>query len=166
MKRQQTKDNRQQQLTSKVVGRRKVSIAYNDRSKSFSLRTVADWSRVVTWLLPRLCAGTVLALAGPLGAGKTTCVQYLAQAFGIRKTLPSPTFSLLRTYRLPKPVNNITRLIHVDAYRIEDERDLLPLDLDAELRDGKTLLVLEWPENVRRWLKAQRCSIMLTIRVD
>jgi len=108
----------------------------------------------------------ILALSGALGAGKTTCVQHLAKTLGIRKTPQSPTFALLRAYRLPQPVNGISRLVHVDAYRIDDERDLLPLDLDAELADGKTLIVIEWAENMQKWLASQtdviRCDISLT----
>ncbi len=130
--------------------------------KKFTLRTVADWERVVLFLLPRLHPGDILALSGPLGAGKTTFVQHLAKELGIPKTPQSPTFSLVRSYRLPKSINGISRLVHVDAYRIEDERDLLPLDLDAELADQKTLLAVEWPERVPNWL-LQKSSV---VRVD
>jgi tRNA A37 threonylcarbamoyladenosine biosynthesis protein TsaE len=42
--------------------------------------------------------------------------------------------------------------LHVDAYRIENEIDLLPLDLDDELHVPGTVLVVEWPENVPGWL--------------
>lgn len=146
-----------------VVTRRQISITCGDRSPSFSIRTVAGWSRVVSWLLPHLRPGTILALSGPLGAGKTTCIQYLAIRLGIRKTPQSPTFSLLRRYRLPKPLNGISRLVHVDAYRIDDEADLLPLELDAELRDGKMVIVLEWPEHAERWLASKQHVIRCTI---
>jgi len=189
MKRQQTTDNREQRLKSKVEELRSVSIVIPAKAgihshlgspqgftigldprllrlrriclghergdrKIFTLQSVAEWSKVVAWLLPHLRPGVILALSGPLGAGKTTFVQYLAKTLGIRKTPQSPTFSLLRTYRLPNSVHNITRLVHVDAYRIEDERDLLPLDLDAELRDKKTLLVIEWPERIPVWIRS------------
>lgn len=134
---------------------RRVNVTRGGASTSFTLRTAAEWSRVVSRLLPRLRPGDILALSGPLGAGKTTFVQALAKSLGIAKTPQSPTFSLLRSYRLPKTINGIARLIHVDAYRIEDEADLLPLDLDEEIADHKTLLVLEWPEHVAKWIASQ-----------
>lgn len=91
-----------------------------------------------------------MALQGPLGAGKTTFVQALASVLGAKRVPKSPTFSMLRTYRVSH--GKIKRLLHVDAYRIENERDLVPLDLDAELFEPGTVLVLEWPENVKKWL--------------
>ncbi len=50
-------------------------------------------------------------------------------------------------------MNGISRLVHVDAYRIDDEADLLSLELDTELLEGKTMMVLEWPEHASRWIR-------------
>lgn len=113
-----------------------------------------DWRLVARDVARLLKPGMVLALQGPLGAGKTTFVQALAQAMGAHKTPKSPTFSMLRTYAVKQ--GKIRRLLHVDAYRIEDERDLIPLDLDEELADGDAVLVLEWPENVKIWLTGRQ----------
>lgn len=142
---------------------RRVNVTFGKTKKIFTLRTVADWTDVVSYLLPRLRPGDVLALSGPLGAGKTTLVQHLAKTLGIARVPQSPTFSFLRSYRVPKIVNGISRLVHVDAYRIEDEADLLPLDLGAELADRKTLLVLEWPERVAKWIARQTRVVTVAI---
>ena len=131
--------------------------------KNFTLYRITDWKKVITWLQPHLRPCLILALSGPLGAGKTTFVQHLAKQLGITKAPQSPTFSLLRTYRLPQPVNDISRLVHVDAYRIDDEKDLLPLDLDTELRDGKTVMVIEWPERIPLWIRRHQ-AILLRIQ--
>jgi tRNA A37 threonylcarbamoyladenosine biosynthesis protein TsaE len=80
----------------------------------------------------------------------------LAKALGVKRFVPSPTFALMRSYRLPKPLNGIRRLVHVDAYRLKDESELQVLDLDEELADGQSLLVLEWPEKVAGWLVHRR----------
>lgn len=120
----------------------------------YRIAKVEEWPRVARDLASRLMPGSVLALQGPLGAGKTTFVQALANVLGAKRVPKSPTFSMLRTYRVSH--GKIRRLLHADAYRIENERDLVPLDLDAELSEPGTILVLEWPEKVKRWLARHR----------
>ena len=127
------------------------------------VRNVHDWPSVARDIATKLRPGSVLALQGPLGAGKTTFVQALASVLGATRVPKSPTFSMLRTYRVHR--GPIRRLLHVDAYRIEHERDLAPLDLDVELSEPGTALVLEWPENVKKWL-ARRPHATLVIRIQ
>jgi tRNA threonylcarbamoyladenosine biosynthesis protein TsaE len=122
----------------------------------------SSWSTVALDVLRTLKPGSILALQGELGAGKTTFVQALAKALGAKRVPKSPTFSMLRTYSVKHGA--IRRLLHVDAYRIDDEHDLVPLDLDAELSEPGTILVLEWPENVKTWLK-KRKHVTLRIKL-
>jgi tRNA threonylcarbamoyladenosine biosynthesis protein TsaE len=128
----------------------------------WSIPTPQDWDAIAIDIAKLLKPGDIVALKGPLGAGKTTCVQALARALGAKKIPKSPTFSMLRTYAVRYAT--IKRLLHVDAYRIEREYDLLPLDLDAELAVQGTMLVLEWPERVPRWIGARQVKT-LTIEV-
>lgn len=90
--------------------------------------------RVASALRP----GDLLVLSGPLGAGKTTFTQGVAEALGVRGRVTSPTFVLARMHRGPLP------LVHVDAYRLRDSGafDLDDLDLEAALEDAVT--VVEW----------------------
>jgi tRNA threonylcarbamoyladenosine biosynthesis protein TsaE len=131
------------------------------KKQTFRLQEVADWRVIADVLMPLLMPGTILALSGNLGAGKTTFVQILAEMLGSKRVPQSPTFALMRSY----PTKNL-RLIHVDAYRLEDERELLPLDLDEELADKKSILVLEWPERVEKWLGRHPGVIWLKIEVQ
>lgn len=142
---------------------RSVTLTSQNKKETFALNEVEDWVEVALRVRSLLAPRVVLTLSGPLGAGKTTFVQMLATELGIKTTPQSPTFSLLRTYKLPKKINDISRMIHVDAYRIEDEADLLPLDLEAELADGKSVLVIEWPEKIPRWIQRQRDVLSLSI---
>lgn len=135
---------------------RKVTIKRGDEETIIDVASAEAWGPVVDELLKSILPGTVLALSGELGAGKTTFVQALAREMHISKPLQSPTFALLKAYDLPVPVNGISRLLHVDAYRIEKEADLVPLDLDEELADGKSLLVIEWPEKIPQWIAAHK----------
>ena len=142
---------------------RLVTIKQGKKTRDFSVSEMEGWMDVAVCIRELLSPGSIVTLSGPLGAGKTTFVQVLATELGIRERPLSPTFALMRSYRLPKPINGVSRLVHVDAYRIEDERDLMPLDLEYELSDGKSALVLEWPEQVSGWLKKQSNLIRLTI---
>ena len=84
-----------------------------------------------------LQVGDVIALIGPLGAGKTELTKGIAAAFGIEE-VTSPTFVIARSYRSNPP------LIHMDAYRLlagaNPLFELEDLDLDAE----QAITVIEW----------------------
>ena len=103
-------------------------------------------------LLP---AGAVVALNGPLGAGKTRLVQGLAEACGVdRRDVVSPTFSLIQEYRGRRNV------YHFDVYRLKDDDEVLALGPD-EYFAGTGICVLEWAEKVRDCLPAERLEIVL-----
>ncbi len=126
------------------------------------ISTIADWDPFISDLLSSIKPGAIIALSGPLGAGKTTFVQSLARALDITVTPTSPTFSLVRTYPV-KQHPLIKKLIHVDAYRIEDEKDIMTLGLEELLAEKGSLMCLEWPEKVASWVQRQSSIIHLTI---
>ena len=88
-----------------------------------------------------LKAGDVILLDGDLGAGKTTFTKGLGEGFGIKRSIKSPTFTIIREYsggRLP--------LYHMDVYRLEDgSGDELGLD---EYFEGDGVSVVEWSQFV------------------
>ncbi|MEO5927624.1 MAG: tRNA (adenosine(37)-N6)-threonylcarbamoyltransferase complex ATPase subunit type 1 TsaE [Patescibacteria group bacterium] len=130
---------------------RTVTLSHGQDCFRFSVPTVAAWKDVADYLVPKLKPGDIVTLSGPLGAGKTTFVQILSKEFGVKREPQSPTFALMRSYPITKK-GKIKRIVHIDAYRIEHERELLALDLDEELADGKSVLVIEWPERISAWL--------------
>jgi tRNA threonylcarbamoyladenosine biosynthesis protein TsaE len=121
--------------------------------KTFQVQAIEDWDGVAQAIIEQLRAPMILALSGPLGAGKTTLVQTLAHRLGVEGRPRSPTFSLLRTYMLPKEQNGITRLVHIDAYRLENASDVYALDLESELAEPGTIVAMEWPEQIGESLK-------------
>ena len=124
-----------------------------------------DWELLAQQLLPKLKPGTILALSGPLGAGKTALVQAIARALGVKSNPRSPTFSLLRSYKVN--ADAIKNLIHVDAYRLDKEKDALALGLDEVLLEPGTIMAVEWPEKLRHVLpRLTQDIIQITITPD
>lgn len=97
-------------------------------------------------VLPRLCSGMVIALSGPLGAGKTTFVQHLVRILGGAGQVKSPTFALMRTYVVAH--ETLRRVVHVDAYRLERPEESRVLNLSEELEEAGTIACIEWPERM------------------
>jgi tRNA threonylcarbamoyladenosine biosynthesis protein TsaE len=105
-------------------------------------------------LAATLRAGDLVLLTGPLGAGKTTLVQGLGAALGVRGRVTSPTFVIARVH--PSLVGG-PGLVHVDAYRLGGLAELDDLDLDL---DG-SVTVVEWGEGVAEGLSADRLEITI-----
>ena len=87
--------------------------------------------------------GDVIALSGPLGAGKTSIARGLLAALGLEGEAPSPSFAIVQPYDPPEvrfPV------LHVDLYRLDDPSEAAELGLDDARIDS--LLIVEWPERL------------------
>lgn len=97
---------------------------------------------------------TLLALKGALGAGKTTFVQALAKRLGIVGLVQSPTYVLMKSYPLDGPLTTFgekrrfNRLVHIDAYRLENPEEFEALRPEEFLSDPKAFVVVEWPEKL------------------
>lgn len=103
--------------------------------------------------------GDVIALSGPLGAGKTSIARGLLAALGLEEEAPSPSFAIVQPYAPPEvrfPV------LHVDLYRIEQAEEAEELGLDEAREDS--LLIVEWPERLGEdwWRDALWLSLELT----
>ncbi len=119
---------------------------------------VEEWDRMAQTVAKDLRPGMILALSGPLGAGKTTFVQALSRVLGAKGNPRSPTFSLVRSYAVK--AGDIKTLVHVDAYRIEDERDILPLGLDEYLSEPGTVVAIEWSERIANFIRATKVPVL------
>ena len=110
-------------------------------------------------LAKRLRGGEVLALRGELGAGKTTLVKGIAAGLGVKKTITSPTFLLMRVYPIRHPA--IKTLIHVDCYRIKKAGEIGDLGIGEYLGKKDAVVVIEWPEKIKKLLPRQTIFITL-----
>ena len=112
----------------------------------FQLNQLSDLDRLVDWLVPRLQPGTMIGLMGPLGAGKTTLTQRIAQRLGVDQPIDSPTFVLRQAYLTGQNKSKIQSLIHYDFYRLSTLTSLAETGFFDDLRDPTYLLVVEWAD--------------------
>jgi tRNA threonylcarbamoyladenosine biosynthesis protein TsaE len=98
--------------------------------------------------------GTVVALSGDLGAGKTCFIQGLAAGLGVEGLVTSPTFVLIVEHagRLP--------LYHVDLYRTESLEEIRALGLE-ELLDGSGVTAIEWAEKAEPLLSPRTVRVRI-----
>ena len=96
-------------------------------------------------LARELPTGAILLLSGPLGSGKTSLVQGLAEGLGISEPITSPTFALAQHYPQGEP-----KLVHLDLYRLEQpaSADELFLQEEEEASTTGALMAVEWPERL------------------
>ncbi|HYT90689.1 MAG TPA: tRNA (adenosine(37)-N6)-threonylcarbamoyltransferase complex ATPase subunit type 1 TsaE [Gemmataceae bacterium] len=115
--------------------------------------TAAFGRRLADLLFP----GAVVALIGPLGAGKTQLVRAVAEGLGIAdsRAVSSPTFVLIQEYEARLPI------YHFDAYRLRSAAEFF--DLGAhEYFEGKGVCLVEWADRALACLPAEHLRVTLT----
>jgi len=95
--------------------------------------------------------GTILALYGELGSGKTTFIQGIAKGLGIKKRVISPTFVFMKQYG--------SHFYHIDLYRIEKLEDTKSLGLEEIFTDLDGIIAIEWAEKIKKILPKKRIDI-------
>jgi tRNA threonylcarbamoyladenosine biosynthesis protein TsaE len=109
----------------------------------------------------------IIILSGELGAGKTTFVQGFLKGAGIHGRAPSPTFVIMRHYRIPSATKTkatatvkkvatsfFSRIIHMDAYRLQptatkNAAHLAALNFNEMVNDPKNIVLIEWGERIK-----------------
>lgn len=110
--------------------------------------TMALAEKLVSLLKP----GDVLTLEGDLGAGKTTFTKGIASGLAIKRTLSSPTFTIIKEYEGTMP------LYHMDVYRLEDSDEDIGFD---EYFNGNGISVVEWAQFIEDYLPVERLNITI-----
>jgi len=93
--------------------------------------------------------GTVIALHGNLGAGKTVFARGFARGLGIKDIVCSPTFTLVKEYSMP----DRKWLFHLDLYRIADAESALSFGIEEYMNNENAITLIEWPERITGILK-------------
>jgi len=96
---------------------------------------------------PKRKRALVLALKGELGAGKTSFVQGLAKGLGVKGNVLSPTFLIVKSYKLQ--TKNYKLFYHIDCYRLKNPKELLRLEWKDIIKDPQNIVAVEWADHVR-----------------
>lgn len=123
-------------------------------------KSLEDTQNIAKKVLSSLKGGEVLALSGELGAGKTALTQALARELGVKDNVNSPTFVIMKVYDCEHDI--IKKLIHIDAYRIKDEKEVITIGAPEYFNAPGTLTVIEWPENIKKILPSDSIQIHIT----
>lgn len=136
------------------MGRSDDRISAMDRK--YVLKNVEETEALGEELSRGLEAGDVVALRGELGVGKTTLAKAVAKGLGVRETLTSPTFNIVKEYtsgRLP--------LYHFDVYRVHEPEELFELGFCEYFEKGGVCLI-EWADLVENLLPEETIDIYIT----
>lgn len=118
--------------------------------------------KIATDFAKTLKGGEVLCFYGNLGTGKTTFIQALAKALGVKENVTSPTFVLMKQYRRGDsvsrpdkrasqrltPTTPKTFFFHMDAYRLGSSQEALDLGLEEIWSDKNNIIAIEWADKI------------------
>jgi len=102
-------------------------------------------------------SGSVIALRGDLGAGKTTLAKGVAQGLGITEPIISPTYTIIAEYQ------GRLHLVHIDAYRLLDEDEFVQTGGEELLGLPGSLSLIEWSERVAKILPKETQYITMVV---
>ena len=117
--------------------------------KKFISKNPKETKKIAGKLLKNLTGGEILGLIGNLGSGKTLFVQGLAEAMGIKEVVNSPTFVLMKIYKIRDSRLVIRELVHLDAYRLNLFAQLKEIGVEEYLNKKNCLMVVEWADKVK-----------------
>lgn len=104
--------------------------------------------------------GTVIALRGVLGAGKTTLAKGIALGLGVEDEVTSPTYTVISEYE------GRLRLHHMDAYRLAGSEDFADSGGEDLLGDPGGLCLVEWSERVEASLPPDAALADMNVLAD
>ncbi len=116
--------------------------------------------QIASDLAHQVSAGTVIALYGTLGAGKTAfCRGFIQSLTNHENEVPSPTFTLLQTYDTPS-----FPIYHFDMYRLKTPEEAYEIGIEDAFAEGVSLI--EWPEKIGYLLPQNHISVTIEILPD
>ena len=108
--------------------------------KKIKIFTLEDTYRFAKELSVKITPGTVVALNGDLGTGKTTLVKFICKELGVEDYVNSPTFTIVNEHEGEK-----CKVNHIDFYRVNHLDELLEIGIDQYFND-KEITFVEWAE--------------------
>ncbi|MEC0282590.1 tRNA (adenosine(37)-N6)-threonylcarbamoyltransferase complex ATPase subunit type 1 TsaE [Terribacillus saccharophilus] len=116
------------------------------------MHTIEDTNSFGRKLAELLQAGDIITMEGDLGAGKTTLTKAIGAGLGVKRTINSPTFTIIKEYegRLP--------LYHMDVYRLENSDEDIGFE---EYFSGEGVSIVEWAQFIEDFLPKERLELTL-----
>lgn len=143
---------RDDQPNSRATG----SVRGQLRERAYAVDDEAGTVALARGLAERFGRGTVFALHGELGSGKTRFAQGLALALGVDEPVCSPTFTIMNEH----VGRDGARFVHMDLYRLRDEADVEDLGFE-EFVERAAVTAIEWPERAGELLPARTVHVWL-----
>jgi tRNA threonylcarbamoyladenosine biosynthesis protein TsaE len=114
-------------------------------TQRFSIASEAEMQSFGSRLVKSLPQKALVTLSGELGTGKSVLARAMIQALGYEGRVKSPTYTLIETYEASHTDQPVTRIAHLDLYRLSDPEELEYLGFDDVLANSN-LVIIEWPE--------------------
>lgn len=139
-------------------------MAFNMEKRIGNVEELHSFAEEILSIMPQSDKGQVIALRGNLGAGKTAFTQALAKTLGVSEHVVSPTFVIMRIYETND--ERFKKLVHIDAYRIEDEEEVKVLRLEDFLHESGIIVCIEWPERIPSYVRDDALTITFAMNED
>lgn len=107
-------------------------------------------------LASKLKSGSIVALFGELGSGKTQFIKGICSGLGVKEIITSPTFIIINEYNSPVA----GKIFHFDLYRMKNKKEVLDLGFEDYL-NSEGIILIEWPELIENILPLQTNKIHL-----
>ena len=106
--------------------------------------------------------GSVIALDGDLGSGKTTFIKGLALGLGLKEEdeVKSPTFAIMHLYEADVP------LYHFDLYRLESDKEIAAIGFEEILENKNIVICIEWAERAKTFLPPATHRVQFQVTGD
>lgn len=126
----------------------------NDSVKYFT-NSEESTEQVAFEIAQEMQFGSLIALVGNLGVGKTVFARGFAKGLGIKDIVCSPTFNIVREY----PCIDLKWFYHMDLYRINDSEAALAFGIEEYISNPDAITLIEWPERILDILPANMISV-------
>ena len=110
-----------------------------------------------------LKAGSIVALRGPLGAGKTCLAKGIASGLGVKDEVISPTYTIVSEYEGAPENGKAITVFHIDAYRLSGNDDFTAIG-GEEIIYGKGISIVEWYERIADFIPEEALKVDIEIK--
>ena len=115
------------------------------------INTIDQMDRFAEILVSFVEPGDLILLEGNLGAGKTTLSQFIGKHLGVKRTINSPTFNIIKSYK-----GTNMKFHHMDCYRLEESDEDLGFD---EYFEDNAVVIIEWSQFIAEFLPSEFLTI-------